>query len=106
MLQQFTEEVMTKENYFVYIFTPLCGTCKLARTMLDKIESVHGTDVFYAMNASLNPEFMQNYKIESVPCLLIKQGGEIKERVYAFRSIGHIYHYLLEYKPELFANNA
>ncbi|WP_269411878.1 thioredoxin family protein [Lentibacillus daqui] len=104
-MQQFTEEAKAKESYFLYIFTPLCGTCKLARTMLDKIESVHQENIFYEMNASINPEFMQEYKIESVPCLFIKQDGKIKERVYAFRSIANIYHYLLEYKPELFATS-
>lgn len=103
-MQPFTEKVRAKDNFVAYIFTPLCGTCNVARQMLEKIESVHQKDVFYEMNALLNPQFMQDYKIESVPCLLIKQHGEIREKVYAFRSIANIYHFLLEYKPELFAN--
>lgn len=105
-MQQFTDDVRKKDNYLTYIFTPFCGTCALARQILEKIESVHQEDIFYEMNATLNPQFMQDYKIESVPCLLIKRHGEIKEKVYAFRSIANIYSFLMEYKPELFANHS
>ncbi|GAB3057672.1 thioredoxin family protein [Virgibacillus ainsalahensis] len=101
-MQQITNEVLQEDRYLLYIYTPFCGTCKLARTMLDKIESVHKEDVFYEMNASMYPEFMQENRIESVPCLLIMEQSEIKEKVYTFYSIANIYHYLMEYKPELF----
>ncbi len=104
-MQQVTDDILQQERYLLYIYTPLCGTCALARTMLDKIESVHQQDIFYEMNASLNPEFMQDYKVESVPCLLIKEGGEIRDKVYAFKSIANIYSYLMDYKPELFATS-
>ncbi|HLS08995.1 thioredoxin family protein [Lentibacillus sp.] len=104
-MQQVTDKELEKDRYLLYIYTPFCGTCALARSMLDKIESVHQQDIFYEMNASLNPDFMQAYKIESVPCLLIKEDGEIKDKVYAFKSIGNIYSYLMTYKPELFAKS-
>lgn len=99
-----TEDTLEKERMLLYIYTPFCGTCHVARSFLDTIESVHKQDIFYEMNASLYPEFMQDNQIESVPCLLIKEGNEIKEKVYAFKSIGNIYAYLMEYKPELFSN--
>ncbi|WP_077327886.1 thioredoxin family protein [Virgibacillus siamensis] len=104
-MQEATEEVLQQDRLLLYIYTPFCGTCSLAKSMLNKIESVHGEDIFYDMNASLNPDFMQENKVESVPCLLIKENNEVKEKVYAFRSIPNIYRYLMEYKPELFAKN-
>ncbi|WP_343754316.1 thioredoxin family protein [Lentibacillus halophilus] len=91
------------DHYILYIYTPLCGTCALARSMLEKIESVHQEHIFYEMNASLHPEFMQGYKVESVPCLLFKQDNKVKEKVYAFHSIPNIYSYLMQYKPDLFS---
>lgn len=103
-MQQINDEQLKQEHYLLYIYTPFCGTCALARTMLDKIESVHGENIFYEMNASFHPEFMQDNKVESVPCLLIKDGNENKEKIYAFKSIANIYSYLLEYEPTLFAN--
>ncbi|MFD1362551.1 thioredoxin family protein [Lentibacillus salinarum] len=102
---QVTDDRLQHERYLLYIYTPFCGTCALARTMLDKIETVHQQDIFYEMNASLNPEFMQEFKIESVPCLLIKEKGEVQDKVYAFKSIPNIYTYLMAYKPELFVRS-
>jgi thiol-disulfide isomerase/thioredoxin len=104
-LKQLNEETLEGKDLLLYIYTPFCGTCHLARTMLEKIESVHQTDVFYEMNASFFPEFMQDNKIESVPCLLIKKDNIIREKVYVFHSIPNIYSYLLEYQPELFKEN-
>ncbi|MEK3909240.1 MULTISPECIES: thioredoxin family protein [Oceanobacillus] len=104
-MQQITEKSLEQDRMLIYIYTPFCGTCTVARSMLAKIESVHGIDIFYEMNASLYPEFMQENKIESVPCLLIKEGNEVKEKVYAFQSTGNIYNYLMIYKPELFATH-
>ncbi|WP_099159986.1 thioredoxin family protein [Virgibacillus ndiopensis] len=103
-MQAITNETLEQENYLLYIYTPFCGTCSLARSMLDKIESVHKQEIFYEMNASLHPDFMRNNKVESVPCLMIKENNEIKERIYAFKSIPNIYSYLLKYTPELFEN--
>lgn len=104
-MQEVTDEILQQERFLLFIYTPFCGTCSLAKSMLDKIESVHGEDIFYDMNASLNPEFMQENQVESVPCLFIKDGNEVKEKVYAFHSIPNIYNYLMEYKPELFVKS-
>lgn len=104
VLQQINEEQLEQDHYLLYIYTPFCGTCALAKSMLDKIESVHKQDIFYDMNASLHPEFMQDNQIESVPCLLIKDGNEIKEKIYAFKSIANIYSYLMDYEPALFSD--
>ena len=101
-MKGFVKEIEEENDYLLYIYTPFCGTCQLARTMLNKIESVHEADIFYEMNASLFPEYMQENKVESVPCLLIKKNNQIQEKVYTFHSIPNIYSYLLEYKPELF----
>ena len=100
-----TKELLSNENYFLYIHTPFCGTCHLAKTMLTQIESAHQQDVFYEMNASLFPDFMQKMEIKSVPCLLIKKDGEIKERIYVFHSVPNIYHYLLKHNAEMFLHH-
>ena len=95
-----TKEILNDENYFIYIHTPFCGTCHLAKAILAQIESAHQKDLFYEMNASLFPNFMQEMEIKSVPCLLIKKAGKIKEKVYVFHSVPNIYHYLLKYGLE------
>ena len=95
-------ELESMENYFLFINSPFCGTCHVARSFLDKIEQTHKQQIFLEMNASLHPEFMQKHKIESVPCLLIRTDDEIKEKIYTFYSIPNIYQYLFKYKPGLF----
>lgn len=104
-MQEITKERLEKGNYLLFIYSPFCGTCHVARSMLEKIESVHQTELFDEMNASLYADFMQDKQIESVPCLLIMQNNVIKEKVYAFRSIPNIYNYLMVYRPELFAKS-
>lgn len=101
-MQQVTEDILLKDHFILFIESPFCGTCHIAKSMLTKIESTHKQDIFYKMNASLHPDFMQEEKIESVPCLLIKDDSEVKEKVYAFKSIQNIYSYLLTYEPNLF----
>lgn len=98
---EITEKQLQEPAYFIFIHTPFCGTCNLARGMLTKMESVHRKNIFYEMNASFFPKFMQEAKVESVPCLFIKQDGVVKEKVYTFHSIPNIYHYLLKYQPEI-----
>src|SRR5699024_2007598 len=105
-MQEMTGEKLHDDRYILYIYTSFCGTCLVARAMLDKIEALHDKDIFYSLNANYYEEFMQSNKIESVTCLLIKEDGEIKEKVYTFHSTGNIYQYLLKYKPELFTSSA
>lgn len=95
-----TDDVLNETDYLLYIHTPFCGTCHVARSMLEKIEEMHQRTFFYEMNASFYPEFMQIHKIESVPCLFIKKDGEVKEKIYAFRSVVNIYQYMLRYFPD------
>lgn len=104
-MQEIKTDQLEQSEYLLYIYTPFCGTCSVAKGMLEKIETVHKENLFLTMNASLHPEFMLENEVKSVPCLLIKQKNEIKEKVYAFKSIGNLYTYLLEYKPELFLSS-
>lgn len=97
------EDVKQLDDCFIFIYSRFCGTCHVARSFLDKIENTHQQEVFYEMNASLSPDFLQRFKIESVPCLLIMKDGIVKEKVYTFYSVWNIYHYLYKYKPELFS---
>src|SRR5690625_2955117 len=102
-VKEITTEQLGKEDYILYIHTPFCGTCHMARTILSQIETVHQKDLFYEMNASLHPVFMKEIEIISVPCLLIKKENKIKEKVYVFHSVPNIYKYLLTYNPALIA---
>lgn len=81
------KKMLEQDNYLLYVETPFCGTCYFAKKILEEIETKFNKEIFYEINASLHPSFMQEAKIESVPCLLIKEEGEIKRRIYTFHSV-------------------
>lgn len=103
-MKAISKEILQEEkNLLLFIHTPFCGTCHVARSFLTMIEDTLKQDVFYDMNGSFYEDFLHDHKIESVPCLYIRQNGEWKEKIYTFHSIQNIYAYLLEYAPYLFA---
>lgn len=104
-MQEITKEELESDRFILFIYSPFCGTCGVARAMLEKIESIHKINIFHEMNANYYEEFLHKHRVESVPCLLIKENNEVKEKVYTFYSIGNIYRYLYEYKPEIFVSN-
>ncbi|MFD1066416.1 thioredoxin family protein [Oceanobacillus locisalsi] len=101
-MKHFNEANMNHHRLILYIYTPFCGTCSVARSMLENVERLHQEDIFTEMNASVHPAFMQDHQIESVPCLAFMEDGEIVEKVYTFHSTANIYQYLMKYKAELF----
>ncbi|WP_226035952.1 thioredoxin family protein [Aquibacillus saliphilus] len=92
-----TNVINDNEYTFIFIQTPLCGTCKVARRMLETIEHLFEDDFFYDMNASLFPEFMIHNQIRSVPCLLVMRNGKMADSIYAFESVTNIYNYVLKF---------
>ncbi|GGC81687.1 thioredoxin-like protein YusE [Thalassobacillus devorans] len=74
----------------IFIHSPFCGTCRMARKMLDTIESLWQQHLFFELNASLHPGFMQENQVESVPCLLVVSKGRVKDKIYAFHSVPYM----------------
>ncbi|MEH7082850.1 thioredoxin family protein [Neobacillus drentensis] len=75
-----------KTNGLVYFYTPMCGTCQVASKMLQVIEELVEVDMG-KMNLNFYPDLAREYEIESVPCLLLVEAGEVKETLYAFHSV-------------------
>lgn len=81
----------------VFVQTPLCGTCKMAKRMLEVIGVSFDSLPMYSLNINHAPSFAQKWKIESVPCLLLFQKGLGVERIYAFRSFEYLHGMLKPY---------
>ncbi|MFC0470230.1 thioredoxin family protein [Halalkalibacter kiskunsagensis] len=75
----------------VFVYTPLCGTCKLAERMVGVVEKTFETLPIFSLNINHSPAFAQKWKIKSVPCLLLFQKGLGVERIYAFQSIAYVH---------------
>lgn len=88
---EWEENVKNNEITAFYLYTPMCGTCLVASKMMEVIEQLlpdlpmGKADINYLENLAFD------YKIESVPCLIISRNGEVQEKVYAFKSIPNLY---------------
>ncbi|MBB6281860.1 thioredoxin family protein [Geobacillus subterraneus] len=75
----------------LYLYTPLCGTCQLAKRMLTVVEELFPALPFYETDVNYIPEQAAVWKIESVPCLLLFVGGTMVGKWYAFHSVPYLY---------------
>ncbi|MEK4028281.1 thioredoxin family protein [Pseudobacillus sp. FSL P4-0506] len=95
--QNINELIRTNHLVAIYAYTPLCGTCQLAGKMVDVVEKVDNGFIWARMDVNYHESFAIHHAIESVPCLLIFKEGELKEKIYAFQSVPHIYEKLSQY---------
>lgn len=71
----------------LFVHTPLCGTCAVARKMLTVIESMRPELAIAAVNLNLNPGLAETFRIESVPCLLFREEDGTWNKAYKFGSV-------------------
>lgn len=74
----------------VYVFTPFCGTCAAARRMLEVVQAMRPDLAIAAANLNLMPGLAEAFRIESVPCLLIREADGAWSKLYRFGSVAHL----------------
>lgn len=93
----FLKKLTDQQQGVLFLYTPFCGTCQLAERMLLIVKELLPGFPFGKANLNFAPELARQFKIESVPCLLIFKRGKIAEKIYAFHSVSHLYERLKEY---------
>lgn len=89
------------QPFFLYLETPLCGTCKMGKKMFEvavetiRVQRDESIQVGVS-NINEMPELASKYGITSVPCLLILSRGIAINRIYALQSAGNIYQSMLK----------
>ncbi|MBP3950648.1 thioredoxin family protein [Bacillus suaedae] len=81
----------------IFIYTPLCGTCKLAEKMIRIVEEMLPTLPIYSLNVNHAAGFAQTWKVKSVPALYVFQKGFGTKQIYAFHSIMNVHQLLKPY---------
>ncbi|SFB16406.1 Thioredoxin [Cohnella sp. OV330] len=71
----------------LFVYTPLCGTCALARRMLEVAEASLTNVRIASANINLMPGMAEAFQIESVPCLLLRRQDGAWNKVYRFGSV-------------------
>ncbi|WP_075619771.1 thioredoxin family protein [Paenisporosarcina indica] len=77
-----------------YLYAPMCGTCQVASKMLEVVEELLPNIQMGQANLNYVADLAIDHEIESVPCLLITENGEISEKIYAFHSVPYLYNHL------------
>lgn len=91
-LQLDLENNIEKEDaVFLYFYTPFCGTCQVAGRMLEIVSGMLPELNWGKCNLNYLPQYALEWKIESVPCLVILRNGSIAEKIYAFQSVPFLY---------------
>lgn len=78
------------EKALFYLYTPICGTCQVASKMMNVIDVMRENLLIGKADLNYLEDVAIDYEIESVPCLLITENGEVKEKIYAFQSIPYL----------------
>ncbi|MGG4396310.1 thioredoxin family protein [Paenibacillus thiaminolyticus] len=80
----------------LYVYSPFCGSCRLAEQMLTLLEQSYPQLAIASVNVLDAAELVQAHRIESVPCLLLwgedtteRESGP--EKIYAFHSVTYMY---------------
>jgi thioredoxin 1 len=94
-IENWEEKVNENDITAFYLYTPICGTCKIASKMMEVIEELLPHIPIGKGNINFLEEFAYKQQIESVPCLLITKDGKVHEKVYAFKSVQNLYEKLI-----------
>lgn len=83
----FQEEVLKSNTITVVDFwAPWCGPCKMLEPVIDEIShELKNKAKFVKLNVDENPIVSNQYKITSIPTILVFKGGKIVENLVGFR---------------------
>lgn len=93
-IEQWETAKQSGEKTAFYLYTPMCGTCAVASKMMSIIEQLLPQLQMGKANINFLEHIAYEHQIESVPCLLISDGGKVTEKIYAFQSVPFLYELL------------
>lgn len=92
--QQWEQNVQQYDQTAFFLYTPMCGTCEVSEKMLEVIEKLLPDLSLGMANINYLGDLPYELKIESVPCLIVSDNGELTNKIYAFKSVPFLYEIL------------
>jgi thioredoxin-like negative regulator of GroEL len=96
--QQELQDKVSETNvgsFAVFMYTPLCGTCKVTERMLDIILTMKPSLPLVKCNINFLPQISQDWQIASVPCIVIIESEKEKQFIYRMQSVDELYRRLM-----------
>lgn len=85
--KNFQDEVLKSNDITVVDFwAPWCGPCKMLGPIIDEIsQELKSKAKFVKINVDENPIVSDQYRIASIPTVLVFKGGKLVENLVGFR---------------------
>ena len=84
--QEFAEEDMKAPVAVVDFNATWCGPCRMLAPVLEEIsEKYAGKASFYSVDVDESPELAAQYRVSSVPCLVLIKNGAFADQSVGFR---------------------
>lgn len=90
-IDQWENMKKSKKLCAFYLYTSMCGTCQVASKMMEIMEATLPEIPMGKANINYVEQIAIDYKIESVPCLLIAENGNVRDKIYAFQSVSFLF---------------
>lgn len=78
-------------SFALLLYTPFCGTCGVAERMLSIVQAAGVPQPIYKTNINYTPLLREQFKVTSVPCLLLFKAGKQVKTIYAVQSVDYLY---------------
>ena len=84
--QEFAEEAMKAPVSVVDFNATWCGPCRMLAPILEDISDKYDGKVsFYSVDVDESPELAIQYRVNSVPCLVLLKDGQFTDQSIGFR---------------------
>ena len=84
--QEFAEKAMKAAVSVVDFNATWCGPCRMLAPVLEDLSEKYADKVsFFSVDVDESPELAMQYRISSVPCLVLLKNGEFTDQSIGFR---------------------
>ena len=84
--QEFQTEAKAADVAVVDFNATWCGPCKMLAPILEAVsEEMAGQVSFYALDVDDNPDVAAEYRVQSIPCLVLMKRGQFVDQSIGFK---------------------
>ncbi len=90
-------EIEDNSISFILLYQNTCGTCDIAKRMVNVVAESLPNIKYYQMNFAGKGDIVLKYQVRSIPYFILIKDNEIVESFSAFHSVTYLYELLSKY---------